>query len=473
MEDDGDYMEDDNFYPSDFEDDASELVGVKEFLQGVHEGGVTSVEDSTFQETYFLSSNGDSDFEEEDGGDEILEPWENLIVNGVEHINVGTPSHSHDFTSSLFEDIPIETFPTYVHFTLQSITLMVDCIRRAYFPSFQQIQEANPLFCPLSKDHGRLIETKFEAFSIERWKKLKMKLKVVEVLDGFALSPSYDEKNRQIPPIEYWHSIVHRGHVDENGKHRSFSLTKDTIRTQWSTDLKVGGIHASFIQNCINSCEVCQEKKIWDEVVIVPLEDLSVTLDSICTKHIVLRRRFKRRIWQNKTVTYYHCHRGGSKSRAHRKTIDGKPKEEKNSRRDRTSRLCNCEFQIKVVEPNQSKSSSSLSQGKLEGTIYVHSEHSGHTPGSDADSFFLPVHPLVIGWVMENLKLMLSPRALEAMSVDSQDAFSQSVPEVDRVTYRFFIIKKEVQLLAYSLRVNGMCFNLLLYLIYNSIKCFI
>ena len=68
---------------------------------------------------------------------------------------------------------------------------------------------------------------------------------------------------------------------------------------------------------------------------------------------------------------------------------------------------------------------------------------------------------------------MLFPRALEAKSVDSQDAFSQSVPEVERVTYRFFIIKKEVQLLAYSLRVNGMCFNLLLYLIYNITKCFV
>src|SRR5579875_2246792 len=97
MEDDDDYMADDNFYPSDFEDDASELVGVEEFLQEVHENGLSSVKDLSFQETYFLSSNGDSDVDEEDGGDLILEPWEDLMVNGVENINIGTPTHSQDF----------------------------------------------------------------------------------------------------------------------------------------------------------------------------------------------------------------------------------------------------------------------------------------------------------------------------------------------------------------------------------------
>ena len=84
MEDDGDHMEDDNFYPSDFEDDLNELVGVEEFLQGVHERSNTDIESSTFQETYFLSSNGESDMDEEEGVEEILEPWEDLLVEGVE-----------------------------------------------------------------------------------------------------------------------------------------------------------------------------------------------------------------------------------------------------------------------------------------------------------------------------------------------------------------------------------------------------
>ena len=122
MEDDGEYMEDDNFYPSDFEDDLSEMVGVEEFLQGAHTRSLG------LQETRFLSSNGESDSDEEDVDEEILEPWEDLLGGGVE-INIGNPT-----SSSMFQDIPIETFPKYVHFNPQSLALMIDCIRGGYFP---------------------------------------------------------------------------------------------------------------------------------------------------------------------------------------------------------------------------------------------------------------------------------------------------------------------------------------------------
>ncbi|KAG0571690.1 hypothetical protein KC19_VG034300 [Ceratodon purpureus] len=100
MEEDGDYIEDDNFCPSDFEDDVSEMVGVEEFLQGVDIGNLG------FQETHFLSSNGESDEDEEDVGEEIMEPWEEVLEEGVEHVNIGDST-----PSSIFQDIPIETFP--------------------------------------------------------------------------------------------------------------------------------------------------------------------------------------------------------------------------------------------------------------------------------------------------------------------------------------------------------------------------
>ena len=51
MEDDGDHMKDDNFYPFDFEDDLNELAGVEEIFQGVHERSNTNIESSTLQET--------------------------------------------------------------------------------------------------------------------------------------------------------------------------------------------------------------------------------------------------------------------------------------------------------------------------------------------------------------------------------------------------------------------------------------
>ncbi len=123
-------------------------------------------------------------------------------MEGVEDIKIGTPT-PHEFSSSSFEDIPIETFPKYVHFTLQSITLMIDCIRGGYFPSFHQIYETNPFFCPLSNLHGRFTINNMEAHTIERWKKIQGKLKVVEVFSVFALSPLKDTNDRQISPIEY------------------------------------------------------------------------------------------------------------------------------------------------------------------------------------------------------------------------------------------------------------------------------
>ena len=64
----------------------------------------------------------------------------------------------------------------------------------------------------------------------------------------------------------------------------------------------------------------------------------------------------------------------------------------------------------------------------------------------------------MIAWVMENLKYMHSPRIVEATSERAQDMFRERVTDVERATYRFFIIKKEVQILAYSLRINGMLF---------------
>ena len=131
-----------------------------------------------------------------------------------------------------------------------------------------------------------------------------------------------------------------------------------------------------------------------------------------------------------------------------------KPIDQRESRRNRNSRLCDCEFQIKVMEPKISRCSSSL----VHATIYIHSKHSGHNPGSDADLFFLPIHPRVIAWVMENLKYMHSPRIVEAASERVQDLFSESMTDLERATYRFFIIKKEVHILAYSLRINGMLF---------------
>ena len=76
------------------------------------------------------------------------------------------------------------------------------------------------------------------------------------------------------------------------------------------------------------SSEMCQEIKIWDEVETVPLEDLIANHDAFCTKQI------------------------GRKV----------------SRKNRTSRLSDCKFLIKIVESNMSQCLNSLDDA----TIYIY-----------------------------------------------------------------------------------------------------
>ena len=69
----------------------------------------------------------------------------------------------------------------------------------------------------------------------------------------------------------------------------------------------------------------------------------------------------------------------------------------KKPRRDMTSKLYDCEFHIKVVKFKILKCSSSL----VDTILYIYRKHSGHNPKSNADFFFLSVHPYVIVWILE------------------------------------------------------------------------
>ena len=149
-------------------------------------------------------------------------------------------------------------------------------------------------FCPLSNLHGRFTIDNMETNTIERYKKIKKKLKVVQVFGVFALSLFREVNDRQILPIEYWRSIVHKWYVNRIEKHLLIFLTTNVIYTQWNTDINMEGINSSFVQDCVNHCEVSQKRKIWDEVVTVLFENLSATLDVLCTQHIVLRMSYVR-----------------------------------------------------------------------------------------------------------------------------------------------------------------------------------
>ena len=57
---------------------------------------------------------------------------------------------------------------------------------------------------------------------------------------------------------------------------------------------------------------------------------------------------------------------------------------------------------------------------------------------------------------MDNLKYMYSLRIMETASERAQNLFFERVTDLECTIYRFFIIKKEVHILTYSLRINGM-----------------
>lgn len=128
--------------------------------------------------------------------------------------------------------------------------------------------------------------------------------------------------DRQILSIQSWCLIVKKYHIVSNGIHLSLTLTMNTIRTQWNTDISVRGIYTFFNCNCMNSYEICREVKNWDEIIMIFQNNLNVILDTFCSKYIVLRIWYKRQEKRNQIITLYHCHRGGNKDYIHKKSND-------------------------------------------------------------------------------------------------------------------------------------------------------
>ena len=259
---------DDCIFASDFEEDLEHMVGVEEFLQGTRGGGGAFASTYTLEGSYSQHSNSESENEgdEEDGG--------GLYKVGNVHANFASDNLCQfldEPSLPSFEDVPIETFPKYVHFTVSSKQFMIDCLKEGIFPIFDQIHEVNTSFRPLAKLHGCSIDANDAFHTTKRWEKLQEKLKLVECTNGIFLSPISDTKDRLILPIQHWYSIVQKSHVDNIDKHLSPISTFASLCEKWSTCIKVGGIYISFIEACLQSCQTCHDAKWWDEIHQVPL----------------------------------------------------------------------------------------------------------------------------------------------------------------------------------------------------------
>ena len=179
-------------------------------------------------------------------------------------------------------------------------------------PSFSKIRTADLNFLPVLHRHGRPVDPDDHVHIVERWARLQKNVKVLDSPHGLLLSPCSDKMGRGITSSDLWHSIVKQTHCYVSGKHSSLKSTVHSIREQWSTDVRVGGIPHSFIKRCIQSCATCSGlEPFWDEVVKVPLEQLQDTLNNICAKHIIVFRVKSKRQTRSSLVIYYYCHRGG------------------------------------------------------------------------------------------------------------------------------------------------------------------
>ena len=133
-----------------------------------------------------------------------------------------TPNFVDEPTLPSFADVPIESFPKFVHFTNASRNLMIKCLQGGFIPTFNEIRESDASFKPHSHTHGRPIDSNDNHHIIERWQKIQESVKVINIGDRLGLSPLKDFKDRKIPSIENWSFIVQSSHVDIYGKHLTF-----------------------------------------------------------------------------------------------------------------------------------------------------------------------------------------------------------------------------------------------------------
>ena len=102
------------------------MVGVEEFLQATREGGGALASTSTLEGAHFQHS--DSDWENE--GNE--EDGRGLHEVGNVYVNFAIDNF-YEFLDEpslpSFENVPIETFSKYVHFTLTSKQFMIDYLK--------------------------------------------------------------------------------------------------------------------------------------------------------------------------------------------------------------------------------------------------------------------------------------------------------------------------------------------------------
>ena len=148
-------------------------------------------------------------------------------------------------------------------------------------------------------------------------------------------------------------------------------------------------------------------------------------------------------------VTYSYSHRGG------KRRIWTEKEEVNSTQRKKKSYKCDCEFIFKTIIYSMNTKSYVKVAKQAMAKIHVHSKHSGYNPGSEVDKYFLPVHFLVLSFATKNLKMMVSHSTVAIASLKEAKKFENMVAYFEQVTFRYFILVKEVEVLSYSSRLSG------------------
>ena len=92
-----------------------------------------------------------------------------------------TSNYVDEPTLPSFADVPIESFPKFIHFTNASRVLMIKCLQGGFVPTFNEIRRSDASFRPHSHIHGRPVDSNNSHHIIERWQKIQESVKVINI----------------------------------------------------------------------------------------------------------------------------------------------------------------------------------------------------------------------------------------------------------------------------------------------------
>ena len=131
-------------------------------------------------------------------------------------------------------------------FTKSNLVLMIQCVVSGLQPRFLQIRTSEPNFLHVLQHHDRPVDPNDHVHIVERWVRLQKIVKILDSLHELLLSPCSDKMGGGITFSDLWHSIVNQAHCYFSGEYCFLKSTVQSIREQWSTNVRMDGISYYF-----------------------------------------------------------------------------------------------------------------------------------------------------------------------------------------------------------------------------------